>query len=61
MFAYPFNFFGDIPYTNITLDYSMQYLNFGDDVVIHDVMDIYADSLCYEYVWSRDENLSEHL
>ncbi|TVY82856.1 Tyrosinase ustQ [Lachnellula suecica] len=50
MFAYPFNFFGDIPYTNITLDYPLHYDNFGDDVKISDIMDTAADNLCYQYV-----------
>lgn len=50
MFAYPFNFFGDVPYTNVTLDYEMEYLHFGDNVLIRDVMDIHAANLCYTYV-----------
>ncbi|KAI3554656.1 hypothetical protein CABS02_05137 [Colletotrichum abscissum] len=29
MFAYPFNFFGDVPYENNTLQYLLKYPNFG--------------------------------
>ncbi|KAF8861250.1 Di-copper centre-containing protein, partial [Acephala macrosclerotiorum] len=49
MFAYPFNFFGDIPYTNITLDYELEYEHFGSNVRIGDIMDVEASNLCYTY------------
>lgn len=48
-FAYPFNFFGDIPYKNITLDYSLSYPNFGSNITIRDVMDTEGGLLCYTY------------
>jgi tyrosinase len=51
-FAYPFNFFGDIPYKNITLDYKMDFfkLNAGSRYVkVSDVMDIKAGKLCYTF------------
>ncbi|KAK1728693.1 hypothetical protein CaCOL14_000109 [Colletotrichum acutatum] len=49
MFAYPFNFFGDVPYENITLQYLLKYPNFGQDIPISDVMDIHGGPFCYEY------------
>ncbi|KAF2491927.1 Di-copper centre-containing protein [Lophium mytilinum] len=50
-FAYPFNFFGDVPYENVTLDYQMFFgkLATGKPFVpIRSVMDISA--LCYKYL-----------
>ncbi|KAL2874973.1 hypothetical protein SGCOL_009816 [Colletotrichum sp. CLE4] len=49
MFAYPFNFFGDVPYENITLQYPLKYPNFGEDIPISGVMDIHGGPFCYEY------------
>ncbi|KAF4833141.1 N-acetyl-6-hydroxytryptophan oxidase ivoB [Colletotrichum siamense] len=49
MFAYPFNFFGDVPYENITLQYPLSFPNFGKDMVVSDVMDIRGGPFCYEY------------
>jgi tyrosinase len=49
IFAYPFDFFGPIPYTNITLDYELEYEHFGSNVKIRDVMDIEGHNLCYTY------------
>ncbi|OCK85065.1 Di-copper centre-containing protein [Lepidopterella palustris CBS 459.81] len=49
-FAYPFNFFGDIPYKNVTLAYDMFFGNLVPGmtwVPIRDVMDI--STLCYTY------------
>lgn len=46
----PFNFFGDIPYTNITLDYLLQYPHFGANVTIGSIMDTTSSNLCYKYV-----------
>ncbi len=40
MWAYPYNYFGDIPYTNITLNFSLSYGPFGSAVNISQVMDI---------------------
>lgn len=51
MFAYPFNFNGDVPYTNITLNTVLNYQQLlGDSVVqIKDVMDTRKGRFCYRY------------
>ncbi|KAJ9144979.1 Tyrosinase [Pleurostoma richardsiae] len=53
MWAYPFNFFGDVPYTNITLNTQLDFwelLTSGQRYVkIADVMDIRNGSFCYDY------------
>lgn len=49
MFAYPFNFFGDVPYQNITIDQPIEYPGFGDSLTIRDVMDTTSGKLCYVY------------
>ena len=53
MYAYPFDFFGDVPYENITLDTSLDYrelLPSGQRYVkIRDVMDTRGKSFCYTY------------
>lgn len=51
-FAYPWNFFGDIPYNNITLDHEMDFIELLGTkrfVKIRDVMDIASPDLCYTY------------
>jgi tyrosinase len=51
-FAYPWNFFGDIPYQNITLDYQMDFVQLlapGRYIKIREVMDITSPALCYTY------------
>ncbi|KAK9481697.1 hypothetical protein V1527DRAFT_486371 [Lipomyces starkeyi] len=52
-FAYPFNFYGDKPYRNITLDYQMDFqglLSTDNQIVaVDDVMDIQGGRLCYTY------------
>ncbi|KAF7561298.1 hypothetical protein G7046_g2846 [Stylonectria norvegica] len=51
-FAYPYNFFGDIPYKNITLDYTMDFSKLipGKQYIqVKDVMDIQGGELCYTY------------
>ncbi|CAG8948873.1 hypothetical protein HYFRA_00001996 [Hymenoscyphus fraxineus] len=48
MWGYPFDFFGPIPYNNITLDYSLNYTNFGSSVTIRSVMDIEALGYTYD-------------
>ncbi|KAF2815951.1 Di-copper centre-containing protein, partial [Mytilinidion resinicola] len=50
-FAYPFNFFGDVAYKNVTLDFPMFFGKLGPEkpfVPIRNVMDISA--MCYKYV-----------
>ncbi|KAI8273837.1 hypothetical protein K4K60_010390 [Colletotrichum sp. SAR11_57] len=49
MFAYPFDFFGDVPYENITLQYPLSFPNFGKEMVVSDMMDIRGGPFCYEY------------
>ncbi|KAJ2898555.1 hypothetical protein MKZ38_003846 [Zalerion maritima] len=55
MFAYPFNFFGDVEYANVTLDYEMDFgelFGAGSDdniVKVGDVMDTKGGKLCYTY------------
>ena len=46
-FAYPYNFFGDIPYKNVTLKTSLNYGPFAETIKIQDTMDV--GSLCYTY------------
>ncbi|KKY20395.1 putative tyrosinase central domain protein [Diplodia seriata] len=50
-FAYPFDFFGDVAYHNITLDYQMHFgaLSNSTWVRVGDVMDIQSGVLCYGY------------
>ncbi|KAM5350402.1 hypothetical protein ACJ41O_006907 [Fusarium nematophilum] len=51
-YAYPYNYFGDRDYHNVTLDYEM---NFGNlipgrqYVTVKDVMDIQGGRFCYKY------------
>jgi tyrosinase len=53
MWGYPFNWMGDIPYTNITINTTLDFWNLltnvSGTVQIADVMDIYASNLCYTY------------
>ncbi|KAK6222866.1 hypothetical protein LQW54_000676 [Pestalotiopsis sp. IQ-011] len=49
-FAYPFDFFGEIPYTNITLDYEMDFSPLGPNRKVSEVMDPQAGPLCYLYL-----------
>ncbi|TDZ54275.1 N-acetyl-6-hydroxytryptophan oxidase ivoB [Colletotrichum trifolii] len=49
MYGYPFNFFGDVAYENITLQYSLSFPNFGNNMLVADVMDIHGGPFCYEY------------
>jgi tyrosinase len=49
MWAYPYNFFGDIPYKNITLDYPLVFGGLGITLNVSEVMDIEAGVLCYVY------------
>lgn len=50
--AHPFNFFGDLPCKNITLEYEMDLLNLMPDqryIKIRDIMDTKCGELCYTY------------
>ncbi|GME58660.1 Tyrosinase central domain protein [Neofusicoccum parvum] len=51
-FAYPFDFYGEVPYQNITLDYQMHVgpLSNSSWVRVGDVMDIQKGVLCYDLV-----------
>ncbi|OJD30821.1 tyrosinase central domain protein [Diplodia corticola] len=50
-FAYPFDFYGDVAYQNITLDYQMHFgaLTNSSWVRVGDVMDVQGGVLCYAY------------
>lgn len=51
-FACPFDFFGDVAYKNITLDYVMNFDNLVPNrqyFAVKDVMDIQGGTLCYKY------------
>ncbi|KAI1380758.1 hypothetical protein F4677DRAFT_441092 [Hypoxylon crocopeplum] len=47
--AYPYNYFGDKSYENVTLDFAMDLGEVGGMVDIRDTMDIQASPLCYAY------------
>ncbi|KAH8199483.1 hypothetical protein TruAng_006359 [Truncatella angustata] len=47
--AYPFNFFGDIPYKNVTLEFVMDFGQIGNSTKIKEVMDT-QQQLCYTYI-----------
>lgn len=49
IYGYPFNFFGDVAYENITLQYPLSFPNFSEDLLVADVMDIHGGPFCYEY------------
>ncbi|KAI0885542.1 Di-copper centre-containing protein [Annulohypoxylon maeteangense] len=46
--AYPYDYFGEKPYKNITLDFVMNFGSIGGMLNIQEVMDVQA-SLCYKY------------
>ncbi|KAH8900922.1 Di-copper centre-containing protein [Thozetella sp. PMI_491] len=48
-FAYPFNWFGDIPYKNVTLNTPLQYSLIDGVSEIADTMDIQGGDYCYTY------------
>ncbi|OWP03182.1 hypothetical protein B2J93_7208 [Marssonina coronariae] len=48
--AYPWNYFGDIPYNNITLDTPLEFGPFAQNITVRTVMDISSYSLGYEYI-----------
>ncbi|KAI8960961.1 hypothetical protein F5Y11DRAFT_245504 [Daldinia sp. FL1419] len=47
--AYPYNYFGDKPYKNITLDFAMNLGEVGGMVNIRDVMDVQDSPSCFTY------------
>lgn len=47
--AYPYNYFGEKPYTNVTLDFAMNFGDIGGMVNIGEVMDVQDSPLCLEY------------
>lgn len=47
--AYPYNYFGDIPYENITLATPLHFGALADDITVGDVMDTEGGLLCYRY------------
>lgn len=47
--AYPYNYFGDKAYKNITLDFEMDLGEIGGSVKIRDIMDAQGKYLCYTY------------
>ena len=49
MFAFPWNFNGDVPYENITLETVMEYRGLTGNVKIMDLMDIQSANLCIVY------------
>jgi tyrosinase len=49
MWAYPYNFFGDIPYENITLAYELVMGELAATVNVSQVMDTTSGVLCYIY------------
>ena len=49
MYAYPFNYFANLPYQNITLESELQYPLMAEGIKIADVMDTRAGPLCYRY------------
>ena len=49
MFGAPFDFFGPVETTNVTLASIMEYRGLTDDLRIGQVMNIKGGSLCYDY------------
>ncbi|KAI0851358.1 hypothetical protein F5Y00DRAFT_267959 [Daldinia vernicosa] len=47
--AYPYNYYGDKPYTNVTLDFAMDLGDIGGMVKIREVMDVHDSPLCFAY------------
>ncbi|KAI1662546.1 Di-copper centre-containing protein [Daldinia decipiens] len=47
--AYPYNYFGEKPYTNVTLDFAMNFGDIGGMVNIREVMDVQDSPLCFAY------------
>ncbi|KAK3934312.1 hypothetical protein QBC46DRAFT_359102 [Diplogelasinospora grovesii] len=49
MWAYPYNFFGDIPYNNITLQTPLKYTGVASTITVSTTMDIQGGPFCYSY------------
>ncbi|KAK3684111.1 hypothetical protein B0T22DRAFT_469620 [Podospora appendiculata] len=49
MWAYPYNYFGDIPYQNITLNSDLVYPQMANSIKVSQVMDTKGGPLCYTY------------
>ncbi|KAF3802805.1 Tyrosinase-like protein orsC [Colletotrichum gloeosporioides] len=49
IWAYPVNFFGDVAYENITLQYPLSFPNFSGNMTVAEVTDIQGGPFCYEY------------
>jgi tyrosinase len=49
MWGYPYNFFENPPYKNITLDFVLAFPDLTGNVTIRDVMDVKGGALCYDY------------
>ncbi|KAK7946761.1 uncharacterized protein PG986_011082 [Apiospora aurea] len=47
--AYPYNYFGDIPYKNVTLETPLHFEQIGGTLKIRDTMDIHSGHFCYDY------------
>ncbi|KAK7917253.1 hypothetical protein PG985_010861 [Apiospora marii] len=47
--AYPYNYFGDIPYKNVTLETPLYFEQLGGVRKIADTMDIQGGPFCYDY------------
>jgi tyrosinase len=47
--AYPYNFFGDIAYKNVTLDYQLDMGGIAGNISISEIMDTTNGILCYVY------------
>ncbi|KAJ4397356.1 hypothetical protein N0V93_001581 [Gnomoniopsis smithogilvyi] len=47
--AYPYDYYGDISYQNITLQTPLHYGEIADSIVVGDVMDTEGGLLCYTY------------
>ncbi|KAL3293087.1 Di-copper centre-containing protein [Colletotrichum asianum] len=49
IWAYPFNFFGDVAYEDITLQYPLSFPSFSGNMTVAEMMDIKGGPFCYEY------------
>lgn len=49
MWAYPYNFYVDPPYENITLAFDLTFGGLGSTVPVSEVMDTTSGVLCYTY------------